>query len=405
MRTRDDDCLDVAIVGGGLCGLALATKLQHRGLHWQLFEARQRLGGRVLTDRSLGVAVDLGATWYWPAGNRSMWRLVNDLGLAVLPQPDDGSLLVLADTSSPPQRRVVDAASGRLTDSRDHPAVAGAVHGGALRLSGGMSGLIDALALRLPPESMSLGHVARSVTLAQADDRAPVEIGVRRMTDGQDLVVRARRVVFALPPRLVNGIGFEPPLPDELVAAQQATPTWMAAAAKAAVRCQRAVWRERGQPGNAWVLHEQGVWAESWDASAPAGAPGVSAEDSPVLAGFLAPPPSARTALERSWPLLLESQVQMLHGPEAGPGASVVHDWSLEPWTCSALDRFEDGSRQHPEAPERLRQADWQGRLWWAGSETSAHNPGYLEGALQAAARVARQLAEQDATASPSSPR
>ena len=60
--------LDVAIVGGGLCGLALAHSLQARGSDWRLFEARSRLGGRVLTAEDVdGTPVDLGATWYWPA--------------------------------------------------------------------------------------------------------------------------------------------------------------------------------------------------------------------------------------------------------------------------------------------------------------------------------------------------
>ncbi|MEP7297329.1 MAG: NAD(P)-binding protein [Burkholderiales bacterium] len=57
--------LDVAIVGGGLCGVALAHSLQARHLAWTLFEARDRLGGRVLTRSATnGVPLDLGPTWY-----------------------------------------------------------------------------------------------------------------------------------------------------------------------------------------------------------------------------------------------------------------------------------------------------------------------------------------------------
>ena len=60
--------LDTAIVGGGLCGLALAAQLARRGQDFELFEARQRWGGRILTiDCKLsGHAVDLGASWFWP---------------------------------------------------------------------------------------------------------------------------------------------------------------------------------------------------------------------------------------------------------------------------------------------------------------------------------------------------
>ena len=36
--------LDVAIVGSGLCGLALAESLQAQGVDYAMFEARQRAG-------------------------------------------------------------------------------------------------------------------------------------------------------------------------------------------------------------------------------------------------------------------------------------------------------------------------------------------------------------------------
>ena len=59
---------DVAIVGAGLCGLALARVLTARGLRVQVLEARSRLGGRVLTAQceATGQALDLGPTWFWP---------------------------------------------------------------------------------------------------------------------------------------------------------------------------------------------------------------------------------------------------------------------------------------------------------------------------------------------------
>lgn len=53
----------VAVVGAGVAGLAAAGALAKAGFAVQVLEARDRLGGRVFTDRSLGTPVDLGASW------------------------------------------------------------------------------------------------------------------------------------------------------------------------------------------------------------------------------------------------------------------------------------------------------------------------------------------------------
>ncbi len=56
-------------------------------------------------------------------------------------------------------------------------------------------------------------------------------------------------------------------------------------------------------------------------------------------------------------------------------------------------DRGDWMSRDHPvAAPAILRQPQWRGMLHFAGSETAAREAGYMEGALDAAARVAAAL-------------
>lgn len=75
--------LETAIVGGGLCGIALARSLQQRGGSFALFEARHRLGGRVLSARSrTGLALDLGPTWFWPDTQPLLTGLIAELGLS-----------------------------------------------------------------------------------------------------------------------------------------------------------------------------------------------------------------------------------------------------------------------------------------------------------------------------------
>jgi monoamine oxidase len=373
--------LDVAIVGGGLCGLALAHSLQARRVDWALFEARPRLGGRVMTAHSrAGLPVDLGATWFWPATQPSIARLVDELGLATQAQPDDGQVLLLDDPNRQPARRTVDPASGALAPDGTPP-TAGALHAGAHRLQGGMGALVDAFVRRLPPARLHTGQALQGLTLDDGHVRLHLAAGG----------VCARRVVLALPPRLAAALAFSPALPADLAEALGATPTWMATAAKAGwVVATAPPWRAGGHAGNAWVTHPQAVLAESWDAT-----PEPMADEAGVLAGFLALDAVQRRQFERGLPLLVESQAAMLYGAEAAHGELLLHDWAADGFACAPADRMDADVTGHPSYGHPALQApQWQGRLWFGGSETARHGGGYLEGALAAAARLRRVLTE-----------
>ena len=54
---------DVVVVGAGAAGIAAGRALQHAGARYVVLEAAGRIGGRALTDLSLGVPIDLGCTW------------------------------------------------------------------------------------------------------------------------------------------------------------------------------------------------------------------------------------------------------------------------------------------------------------------------------------------------------
>ena len=60
----------VIVIGAGMAGI-MATKTVHdAGVQVVCLEARDRVGGRTNTDRSLGVSVDMGASWiHGPIGN------------------------------------------------------------------------------------------------------------------------------------------------------------------------------------------------------------------------------------------------------------------------------------------------------------------------------------------------
>ena len=72
---------ETLIIGGGLSGLGVAARLTADGRDFLLVEARDRLGGRILTERLNTAYFDLGPTWFWP-GQPRIAALVNRLGLS-----------------------------------------------------------------------------------------------------------------------------------------------------------------------------------------------------------------------------------------------------------------------------------------------------------------------------------
>lgn len=64
--------VDVLVVGAGIAGLAAAKRLQNSGYRVVTIEARERIGGRLMTYREWdGVSVDMGATWIHGAGRKN----------------------------------------------------------------------------------------------------------------------------------------------------------------------------------------------------------------------------------------------------------------------------------------------------------------------------------------------
>lgn len=87
----------VAIVGGGISGLACADRLTAAGLPWVLLEREHRLGGRVRTITDRGARLDLGPKAFNPRG-RALSTLLVRLGLTEQTQPLPGERGVALST-------------------------------------------------------------------------------------------------------------------------------------------------------------------------------------------------------------------------------------------------------------------------------------------------------------------
>jgi monoamine oxidase len=361
---------DVAIVGAGLCGLALARVLTARGLRVQVLEARSRLGGRVLTAQCEATeqALDLGPTWFWPETEPRIAALLAELDLSSIAQHDPGDALWLTDPSRAAERRVE----------------AGGIHAGARRIQGGAIRLVEALAAALPPDTVRMD----AAVTALRERGSFIEI-----TTASGPALKAKQVVLALPPRLLRElIQFAPALPDTVLQALADSPTWMAAQAKAVTTFATPFWRTAGQSGNAFVRHPQAVLAEVFDCCADSLDTQTQAG---ALGGFIALNAAQRDQFRRSLPLLIDSQLAQLFGVSAQGGHLFLQDWATESWTCSATDRA--NPPEQTQADPLLRQPLWDGRVFFGGSETAAHGAGHMEGALESADRIAHALARAQA--------
>lgn len=88
---------EVIVIGAGMSGLAAARTLVDAGVRVLVLEASNRIGGRIRTDRSLGLPVEVGAGWiHGPDGN-PISDLASNAGLETFLTDDENLEVHRAD--------------------------------------------------------------------------------------------------------------------------------------------------------------------------------------------------------------------------------------------------------------------------------------------------------------------
>ena len=90
---------EIIVIGAGIAGLSAAHRLTAEGFRVTVLEGRDRIGGRVWTDTSLGTPVDLGASWIHGIRRNPLTALANQAGISTVATDFDALALYDIDGS------------------------------------------------------------------------------------------------------------------------------------------------------------------------------------------------------------------------------------------------------------------------------------------------------------------
>ena len=427
----------VVIAGAGLAGLVAARELAAAGADVHVIEARDRLGGRVLTLRGgpLGTAHAEAGGEFIDAGHRRVRALAREVGLRLTPVVRAGfGIAIRHDDRVHVSRRQATAwreLRGLLKgpieahgydDGEWHGSVAAAV---------ARHSLLDLLReADATPRAIAFAHALRGffvadpaefsalVAVDQLRQANPGIVRMSRIAGGNDRLVaalaRTRRfaverrhvlrrvthtadgvrltielpdglraeraadfVVLTLPPPLLREVEFSPALPEPTERAFHTVT--LGAGTKSLLRFATPWWRRDGWPSAYGTNLPVGA---VWDAAADQKGEAVLT----LFAGGSSSGDMQATLKAQGVSGLLE-QLRWLGHPER-PIAHTHVTWEHERWSGGAYAVFTP--RFDPHDRDLLARA--VGRILFAGEHTSAEAQGYMEGAVESGQRVASEL-------------
>ena len=344
-----------AILGAGLSGLLIAKRLQALNYSVIVIEARNRIGGRIFTNKSsLETPVELGATWFGHQ-HTEILKLLNELGLGYFEQYMYGTALFEAFSMAPPQE---------FNIPQDIP---------SYRVVGGTQKILEHLANFLNPDQLLLNQIVTDIDFSQEK----VHLKTNKQTFSADCIIST------IPPSLfAHSINCTPILPEDFSNIARLTHTWMQDSTKVAVVYKNSFWREKNFSGT--VFSNVGPITEFYDQS-------DASNTRFALCGFISGGYSYLSAEERKEKVI--TQLVKLFGKDAANFESYSETvWADETFTKhemqAQLNVIPHQNNGHP----LLQEALYNNRLYLGGTETSNEFYGYMEGAVRAANRVVKEI-------------
>lgn len=416
----------VIVIGAGIAGIAAARSLQLAGVEVLVLEARDRLGGRVWTDKRWDTPVELGATWIHGETGNPIRALADECHLRTVATDWDsirlfdnrGKEFSRADVAQgfAASEAIVEALADASEDARHDLDIKTALdelrHQTAIQISAPARTVLDwslvgelAMELGDDPIRLSLrymddddafggddvvfpaGYGALVHTLATGLDvrlKQPVlsvdwsgaDIAVDTATD----TYRADKVVVTLPLGVLQAgtVSFTPRLPDRKHAAIQSLR--MGLLDIAALRFDHAFWPEDADligvaaERHAWFRNLRPVTGENVLAHHAVGddARSLAALDDKTLAAHLHG--ALRSAFGPSIPM---------------PEAMLRSNWSHDSYTFGSYSHVPPGGKS--KAFKMLAKPVAE-RLYFAGEATSRRYRATVHGAWLTGVREARRI-------------
>jgi monoamine oxidase len=345
----------IIIVGAGLSGLMIAYLLRKKGIEVIILEADTRIGGRIETvTGTSGATIEMGATWF-SKPHQHLIALLSELQIAYFKQHTQGISFFETMSFVPPQKF-------EISDAEEP----------SFRIVGGTATLIEKLVAEVGIQNIK----------TQTKVTAIKEVGNHlELTDSDGIIYEGASVITTLPPHLlVQTIAFEPNLPDYIQQLARKTHTWMGESIKFAMEYANPFWRENNYSGT--LFSQASIIQEMYDHS-------TSDNKGYALKGFLNGGTQALSKEERKAKVIL--QLTKLFGDEAAIYVSYNEKvWRDEPLTFFPYEHLLMGHENNGHLD--YQKTFLNDKLYISGSETASVNPGYMEGAVVAAKKIASQF-------------